>query len=131
MPGIMRRAIGRGNRFAPREGARRCAATLEVEDLLESLVEPRRGVGERIDQLRHLRLPPIVDLGRGHRRPERGEVVDLEIGEEVDPVQEDRVVARSRRPQGIEHLRPDRAMAAPVFGLLARQESHREAHAFH
>ncbi len=66
-----------------------------------------------------------------HERPERGEVVDLEICEQVRSPDEDRVVAAAGGLECIEHLRPDRGVAAPVFSFLPRQESHREANAFH
>ena len=35
--------------------------SVEVEDLLETLVEPGRRVGQRVDQLGHLGLPAVVD----------------------------------------------------------------------
>ena len=43
--------------------------SVEVEDLLEALVEPGRGIGQRVDERCHLGLPAVVDRCRRHRTP--------------------------------------------------------------
>jgi hypothetical protein len=124
-------------RVAPRDpnvctgeaGSSQCS--VEVEHLLEALVEARRFVGERIDQMGHLGLPASVDRAVGHRVSERREVIHDEVREEVRSADEDRVIATARGLERGEHLRPDGRMPAPIFVLLAGQDPHREPNAFH
>jgi hypothetical protein len=102
-----------------------------VEDLLETLVEARRGVGQGIDEIGHFGLPAGVGRALCERSPEGAEIVDLEVGEQVAPVNVDRVVAASGSFERSEHLRPDRRMTPPVLGLAAGQDAHDEANSFH
>ena len=115
----------RVNCAGSRSGSR-AERSVEVEDLLEPLVEAGRGIGQRVDQGGHLGLPAIVDGVAAIVDAERGEVVHLEIGEQVRAADEDRVVAGAGSPERVEHLRPDGRVPAAVLGLLAGQGRHGE-----
>ena len=85
--------VGRGARADRRERARGTAAgpsaspsagcLLEVEDLGDPGVEAGCGIGERVDEGRHLGLPAGVGLALGHGGCEGREVLDLKVGEQV------------------------------------------------
>jgi hypothetical protein len=102
-----------------------------MEHLLEALMETCRRVDERVDQRRHLGLPARVHRAGSHRGPKGGEVVHLQVGEQVGTPDEDRLVTAASRLEGGQHLRPDCRMALPVFLLRAGQQAHLEADPLH
>src|SRR5262249_37231699 len=85
----------------------------EPEDLLE-----RRRPAIRhafAQELRHRVLPPRRDLLLRHVGPGRGEIVGLEVPEDVGARAEDRVVANAGAAEGVEHLRPDVSVRLDVL----------------
>src|SRR5690349_18992614 len=94
-------------------------------------MEARLGIGQRIDEDTHRGLPAGIDLALGEVGLEPGEVLDLEVPEQVVTALEDRIVAGAGRLEFGEHLRPDRCVPSPVFRFGTGEQPHLEADPLH
>src|SRR4051812_40908235 len=115
---------------APRSMA---AKSVKVEDLRQALQAGVRPLpGRKLEELRHLRLPARVDVGRLHPALRGGEVVGLEVADEQPVVAwEQRVVAPAGPTQPIAHLRPHRLVALAVLLEPVGPDPQQEADALH
>jgi hypothetical protein len=104
---------------------------LEAKDFVQPTMEAGVWVSQRIDQVGHVGLPPIVDLACRHMSAESVEVIHLEIPEQLIAAQEDRVSSGAGCSQLTKHLRPDRRVTPPVLRFGAWTEGHHEPDAFH
>ncbi len=102
-----------------------------MEDLWQQRRKVRRRVYLAHEDVAHLRLPPSHYGAVGEIPAIAVEVVHFEIGEELEPLTEYRVIVAARSFQFGEHFRPDRPMAPLILVFRPWLNAHEKRDALH